>query len=237
MISSQFLCKYRFPNHTVGAIIVRALTAAFDAGLLPADNDITLNKDYFKSKHDDFYTNNAHLDNKGGPWFDLYSKEVHNFKGQPIYTFAYDDALGQDGTLYSPDADNIGKVSVTIGDMTGTTIPDPYTDDTKYMLTVNLGQNQLNAFYELKYGEQSIKPGAPTILKDVTSPFVVTFNGIEESIYIKYPMVVPYNPIAEGIVIDVNKVNPSSVTINFPGPPKDVTPEELTQDAPQHDEL
>ena len=219
--------SFDFPNHTVGAIIARALTAAFDAGLLPADNDITLSKDYFKSKHPDFYKDNVHLGTKGGPWFDLYSKEVHNFKDQPIYTFAYDDALGQDGTLHSPNVDSIGKVSVTIGDMTGTTLPDPYTDDTKYMITVNLGKNNLNAFYELQYGEQSIKPGAPTILKDVTSPFVATFNGIEESIYIKYPMIEPYNPTAEGIVIDVNKQDPSSVTINFPGPPKDVMPGDI----------
>jgi len=229
--------SFDFPNHTVGAIIARALTAAFDAGLLPADNDITLSKDYFKSKHADFYKDNSNLETKGGPWFDLYSKAFHNFKGQPIYTFAYDDILGQDGTLHDSNVNNIGKVSVTIGDMTGTKLPDPYIDSTKYMLTVNLGKNNLEAFYGLKYGDKLIEPGAPVILKDVASPFVVKFNGIEESIYIKYPMIEPYNPIAEGIVIDVNKQDPFSATINFPGPPADQTPEELAQDTPQHDEL
>lgn len=111
--------------------------------------------------------------------------------------------------------------------MTDTKFPDPYIDSTKYTLTVNLGKNNLNTFYGLKYGDKLIEPGAPVMLKDVASPFVVKFNGIEESIYIKYPMIEPYNPIAEGIVIDVNKQDPSSVTVNFPGPAKDAKPEDI----------
>jgi hypothetical protein len=215
--------SFDFPNHTVGAIIVRALTAAFDAGLLPAD-DVTLSKDYFKSKHGDFYKDSKHLGTKEGPWFDLYSKAFHNFQGQPIYTFAYDDILGQDGTLHDPNASSIGKVSVTIGDMTGITLPDPYTDSSKYTVTVNLGKNNNTVFYELKYDNQIIKPGNPVVFTNVDIPFKATFNGLEENIYVKYPIIEPYNPIADGIVIDVSKQDPLSVTINFPGPPANVMP-------------
>ena len=63
------------------------------------------------------------------------------------------------------------------------------------------------------------------------------FNGIKESIYIKYPMVEPYNPVAEGIVIEVSKEDPSSATVNFPGPPNDQAPEELNQGASYHEDL
>jgi len=214
--------SFDFPNHTVGAIIVRGLTAAFDAGLLPADNGITLSKDYFKSKHGDFYKDNKYLGTKGGPWFDLYSKAFHNFQGQPIYTFAYDDILGQDGTLQDPNASSIGKVSVTIGDMTGITLPDPYTDDTKYDIILSLGQNDNKAFYEAKYNGTVINPIEPVKLYDVTSPLKVTLNGIEESIYIKYPMVVPYVPIADGTVIIKESSLP--IKVNLPGPPANVMP-------------
>jgi hypothetical protein len=96
----------------------------------------------------------------------------------------------------------IGKVSVTIGDMTGITLPDPYTDDTKYDIIL---QNDNKAFYEANYNGTVINPIEP-----------VKLNGIEESI-IKYPMVVPYVPIADGTVII--KGSSSSINVNLPGPP------------------
>ena len=220
---------FEFENHTVGAIIAKELTAAFISGLLPTGDGDELNNQYFidKKAADKFYQDNPYLKNRdGGPWYDLYSKAFSSFK-EDLYTFAYGDALHEDGTLHSPDADNIGKVSVTIGDMTGTTLPDPYIDSTKYTATITLGKNKKDAFYSLKYKDEVIEPNTPITLNNITSPFVVTFNGIEESIYIKYPMIEPYNPIAEGIVIDANKKDSSSVAINFPGPPKDVKPGDI----------
>ena len=79
------------------------MAAAFDAGLLPADDGALLNLDYFKSKKDEFYQVNYNIEgNKGGPWYNVYSEAFNGFEGQFIYTFAYGDALGQDGTLHDP---------------------------------------------------------------------------------------------------------------------------------------
>jgi len=230
--------SFNFPNHTVGVIIVKELTAAFISGLLPAKDGALLNLKYFIDKKSEgkFYQKNPNLKAEGGPWYDLYSKAFSSFK-EVIYTFAYGDALHEDGTLHCPNVNDIGKVSVTIGDMSGTELPDPYTDSTKYTITVNLGENKLGAFYDLKYDDEVIKPGTPATLSDVASPFEVEFNGIKESIYIKYPMVKPYNPVAEGIVIEVSKDDPSSATVNFPGPPKGQAPEELNQDESYHEDL
>ena len=229
---------FDFPNHTVGAIIAKELTAAFVSGLLPTGNGDLLNNQYFidKKKAGEFYKKNPNLKDDGGPWYDLYSKAFSSFE-EDIYTFAYGDALNEDGTLHCPDINDIGKVSITIGDMTDTKLLDPYIDDTKYTITISLGKNKLDAFYNLKYGDQLIKPGAPTILNDVASPIKVKFNGIDENIYVKHPMIEPYNTIADGIVIIKNSQD--SVTINFPGPPADTKPEELNlqDDSHAHDEL
>ncbi len=51
-------------------------------------------------------------------------------------------------------------------------------------------------------------------------------------------MVEPYNPITDGIVIIKNSQD--SVTVNFPGPPANMRPEELsvqTGGEEVHDEL
>ena len=188
--------NFDFPNHSVGAIIVRALTSAFDAGLLPSEDDALLNLEYFKSKKREFYKQNSNIeDNKGGPWYDVYSKAFHSFEGQPVYTFAYDDALGQDGTLHNPNKDAIGKVTVKVGDLSGLNIPNPYEDSLKYTVAVNLGKNGNEAYYNLVYNGEIIVPGSKTTLKDVSSPLKVKFNGVDQEIYLKHHMVKPYNPI------------------------------------------
>ncbi|EDV18559.1 uncharacterized protein TRIADDRAFT_62933 [Trichoplax adhaerens] len=231
--------NFDFPNHSVGAIIVRALTSAFDAGLLPSEDDALLNLEYFKSKKREFYKQNSNIeDNKGGPWYDVYSKAFHSFEGQPVYTFAYDDALGQDGTLHNPNKDAIGKVTVKVGDLSGLNIPNPYEDSSKYTVAVNLGKNGNEAYYNLVYNGEIIVPGSKTTLKDVSSPLKVKFNGVDQEIYLKHHMVKPYNPITDGIVITKNSQD-DSVTVNFPGPPANVKPEELSvqTDHGAHDEL
>ena len=132
--------------------------------------------------------------------------------------------------------DTIGKVTVKIGDLSGLDFPNPYDDNSKYTITVYLGENKHNAYYDLVYNGQKIGPGGPTILNDVSIPFKVKFNGIDEKIYVKYPIVLPYHPITDGIVIF--KDSQDSFTIDFPGPPADVTPGELTHsDDISHDDL
>ncbi len=231
--------SFSFPNHSIGAIIARELTSAFDAGLLPAEDDALLKKSYFESKKGEFYKANPNIKgDNSSPWYDVYSKAFHSFEGQPVYTFAYDDALGQDGTLRNPNKDAIGKVTVKIGDLSGLNIPNPYEDSLKYTVTVNLGKNGNEAYYNLVYNGQTIIPGPSTILRDVSSPLKVKFNSVDQEIYLKHHMVEPYNPITDGIVIIKNSQD--SVTVNFPGPPANIRPEELsvqTGGEEVHDEL
>ena len=218
--------SFSFPNHSIGAIIVRELTSAFDAGLLPAEDGALLKKSYFESKRAEFYKANPNIENESASsWHDVYSEAFHSFEGQPVYTFAYDDALGQDGTLHNPNKDGIGRITVKVGDLSGLNIPNPYEDSSKYTATVNLGKNGNEAYYNLVYNGQTIVPGGSTILRDVSSPLKVKFNGIDEEIYIKHPMVEPYNTITDGIVIIKNSQD--SVTVNFPGPSANMRPEEL----------
>ena len=111
-------------NHSVKSVIVKNLTAAFSAGLLPADDQVVLNSAFFKAHKDSYYRDNPLIDNNGGPWYDLYSKGIH--AAIPItYAYAYDDVLGQDGTLNSQN--NAEPIVVTIGNMGGVPIPNPYT--------------------------------------------------------------------------------------------------------------
>lgn len=153
----------------VGPIIQRAITSAFDVGMLPAPSirkiefanaseelkkyytnytkawseedeikyGVLINKDYFEfARHitPSLYYKNDTLNSvypdqiNKGPWFDLYSEALHRV-GEPIYTFAYDDALGQDGTLSLP---NPGKLVVNIGDMSGSVIPKLEEDEGVY---------------------------------------------------------------------------------------------------------
>jgi hypothetical protein len=135
------------PNNTPKAIIVRELTSAFDVGLLPAPNNTVLglskelespagSKDYIPNP-DNYFIKNLHAGNYykdnafnhtvgTGPWYDLYSEALHSYGHEhPIYTFAYDDTLGQDGTIHEGNGTNPGKVTITLHDLTGTNIPNP----------------------------------------------------------------------------------------------------------------
>ena len=131
--------SFNAANNTPRAIIVRELTSAFEVGLLPAHPDTILNKDYFiKAKtYPGFYKTNEYLPEKAkagrGPWYDLYSKALHEAAGEsPVYTFAYDDALAQDGTLTDSSGLKPHLAQITIGDLTGVTIPNPKIDTNQY---------------------------------------------------------------------------------------------------------
>ena len=96
-------------NGTPEAVIVRQLCSAWSVGLLPLpDNDTTqtiLNKDYFTDQKEkgNFYKDNLltqGLTNK--PSYNLYAKAIHKIS-KDIYAWAYDDAIGLDGTNASTD--------------------------------------------------------------------------------------------------------------------------------------
>jgi len=111
------------PDKTVISIIVENIAAAFTVGLLPAPDSMTLDSNYLNrpAKYK-YYKNNPYLNApKGsGPWYNLYTQALHKAIPQ-IYAFAYDDVLGQSGTLVS--SNNADTITVTLGDMGKITIP------------------------------------------------------------------------------------------------------------------
>lgn len=197
-------------NNTPKAVIVRQLTSAFEVGLLPAKDGQLLDGKYFRDNKANYYQTNPLLpQTQQGPWYDLYSKALHSFSAdQPIYTFAYDDALGQDGTLHDPNAANPSPATITLGDMTGTAIPNPYQDSTVYTITPIIGKGSV-----VKYNGQTLKSDAP--VSGVKIPFHVTVNGQDAFIYLKKPMIKPYFKDADGIVIN-HQADSNTATIIFP---------------------
>ncbi|VEG90118.1 beta-1,3-glucanase family protein [Legionella spiritensis] len=197
-------------NNTPKAIIIRQLTSAFDAGLLPAKSGTKIDRHYFQAMKANFYQKNPLLPQlTQGPWYDLYSKALHHFDAsQAIYTFAYDDALGQDGTLHDPNAGNISPVQITLGSLENTLIPNPYEDTGTYTVTPVLGFGTT-----VKYNGAILQNNVP--LRNVKIPFHVTINGQDAYLYFKKPVIRPYFDGADGIAI--HKTSDRDVEVVFPG--------------------
>lgn len=201
-------------NDTPQAIIIRDLTSAFVTGLLPTSSANILGGAFFAQNKTRYYTNNPLLPSSAsntGPWYDLYSKALHSLKSK-IYTFAYDDLLGISGTV-SANMINSPSVTISLGDLTGTIIPNPFTDSILYDITVNFAS--INPVY---YQGQLLQNNQT--LTNISVPFSVELLGSDNqmhtaNIYIKYPQVRPTFPGATGIII--NQTGPSSATIVFPG--------------------
>ncbi len=207
------IAPFNAENDTPKAIIVRELTSAFDVGLLPAEDGVMLNKKYFVEQKENYFNDNILLPKtQQGPWYDLYSKALHSFgEKEPIYAFAYDDALGQDGTLIDYNAKDLSTALIIIGDMSGTAIPNLYDDDTTYTVTVNIGEGSIVTF-KGKTIEHREK------ITDVKMPFQVILNGNEANIYFNPQMVRPNFKEADGIVI--NDQGDGNIEVTFPGLPK-----------------
>lgn len=215
--------SFNATNNTPLAIIVRSLTAAFVTGILPVTvtPDKPLNKSYFK-EHQPYYTDNVNLPQdartKYGPWYDLYSMALHSIVPH-MYTCAYDDALGIDGTIGVVPSDQT-VATITLEDLTETTIPDPYTDKTEYTVQVGVAANNPVTYYKPPPSKEKISLRDGQTLENVSIPMTVELmrhDGQKHKvdIYIKYPIVKPPNP---GIVItkpDPNK--PTFVHMAFPG--------------------
>ncbi len=110
------------PNTTVISIIVKNITAAFTVSLLPAPDSMLLDSAYLSSSSYPYYQTDTLLNPPlgTGPWYNLYTQALHKAIPQ-IYAFAYDDVLGQSGTLVS--SNNKDTISVTLGDMGNIVIP------------------------------------------------------------------------------------------------------------------
>lgn len=203
--------SFNAQNGTPKAIIVRQLTAAFEVGLLPASSGTMLSRNFFMQNFSKYYNDNHILPKEAlakGPWYDLYSKALHSINSQePIYTFAYDDALGQDGTLYDSKAGEPGPVFLTLGDLSGVKIPNPEYDPNKYQVTI-----QKPANLPVTYNGRSLAPSSQ--FSNVGMPMELVINNKAVKIYVHPAMVKPYSPAAEGIVINRQNLN---VTLILPG--------------------
>lgn len=104
-------------NNTVRAVLVRNICSAWSVGLLPvSDGTILTRSFYLDQKHNNnFYKNNAIIPTTGAnkPWYNLYAKAIHSIS-KDIYAWAYDDAIGLDGTNFSTDK---YPATLTIGRM------------------------------------------------------------------------------------------------------------------------
>lgn len=208
---------FEYPNHTAGALIVRSLSAAFDAGLLPAPDGAILSKNYFISIHNSFYQANSLLGaGNTGPWYDLYSKALHSISAsQHIYTFAYDDVLGQDGTLSTANTNN-AILNIDLQDCTGTAIPDPFTDPATYNVFINIGNNT-NRWHNVQYAGQTLIPSSiPANFPAATIPLNVNIDSTNYQIYLLHTMVLPGDILGNGIVVTHQSGN--QYTINIPAP-------------------
>jgi len=86
-------------NATVRSVLVRNVCAAWSVGLLPAPDNAVLNAAYYQQNKAQFYNDNTLLPTTGSkrPWYNLYAKAIHQLSSS-IYAWAYDDAIGLDGT-------------------------------------------------------------------------------------------------------------------------------------------
>lgn len=216
-------------NNTPGAIIVRQITSAFDVGLFPENFTAGnfMNQAYFEANKSSYFTNNPQWGVPGatnGPFYDLYSKSLHSF-GLPIYTFAYDDELGQDGTLIGNVEQLQSSIMVTLPAV-DTPIPDPYNDSTVYTV---LFQYAANNPVQYRNGTSGafISPvnfsTVPNISSNSTNPLQLMLldnTGAEQvlTVYLEYGIVQPNVPnfsLASGVVI--TNTGPNTVTIQTPG--------------------
>jgi hypothetical protein len=220
-------------NKTVKSILVKDLTAGVMVGIVPLDLDGTgsnyLDKAYFAANKVSYYQNSANLPSPpvGVPFYDLYSRAMHEAGGQSpltfnqIYTFAYDDVLSLDGTLDSGDSSN-PEVTIQLESLGTSAIPNPYTSDlTSYNVTFNIAANNYITVpgYGTFEGGPSGKNYPNAVVATNGKLEGVTIRGsngaaYETSLYIKYQLLRPAFPGSDGVFI--NAPVGTAVTIALP---------------------
>ncbi len=203
-------------KNTACSVIVRNLAAAMNVGLMPFSGTVTLNKDYYMQHAANFYTPNPNLPSGigTGPWYNQYAKLLHSFN-EKVYAFAFDDAVGQDSTLHTTNAND--SVTLMVGDMSGTVIPSD-SDETIYDVTFNIPAGTSGYMINTNDGNKkyTFAPGPLDITK-VKSPFTIVYNhgngDMTYTLNLKFQSVMP----SDGIVIHAPKG--TSVTVDLPGVP------------------
>lgn len=199
----------------VYSVIVRNLGAAMNVGVVPVAGGPTLNKAWFQSQKSSFYSPNT-LAPSGGPWYNLYAGLLHSF-GDKVYAFAFDDAVGEDSTLHTTDPGN-NPSTVTIGDMTGTTVPN-LSDDTIYTVKFEVASGCSGSYTNPNDGNKvyQLTGGTNVSVPNVKAPIVFSYaqggNGAQNfTVNIQPPSSQP-----AGVGID-SSASPS-ITLALPGAP------------------
>lgn len=217
---------FNAPNNTAKAIIVRELSSATVVGLLPAPDGTVLNREYFSAHKHQYYLNNT----KAGQHYDLYAKALHAFgEENPIYTFAYDDALAQDGTLHdpTPNGENPSAAVITLGavGIDEANLPHVFDTDSKtYPIRVIIPKDQaLNPMLRVVLHKED---GSTEVLQSdhqysVTSPMRMDITNLKDGVeykkvnlYLNKALVRPMVKGAEGIL--VKKEAGAATLIEFP---------------------
>jgi Beta-1,3-glucanase/Bacterial Ig-like domain (group 3) len=100
-----------------GVQVSKLFEEAIIAGLVPTA--MTLSNPYLLENQDNFYMPNPNISPAGqppaGPWYDLYSKALHNFGF--IYTFAFDEPLWPQVAISSNTLESNTYLGITIGNL------------------------------------------------------------------------------------------------------------------------
>jgi len=106
-------------NKTVKSVLVKYITAAFTVNMLPTANGDTLKKSFFNKNS--FYLPNKYTKlSKDTAYYNVYTRAMHKTISS-MYAFAYDDVLGQDGSLSTNNPAD--TVFVTIGSFGNVVVP------------------------------------------------------------------------------------------------------------------
>lgn len=228
-------------NGTPGAVIVRQITCAFEVGFLPVSFPTKvagvsyefLNGHYFSARKalGEYYSINPKWRNGGtenGPFYDLYSKAFHSFKNQPCYTFAYDDALAQDGTLVGNISTNQDFVELKLEAIKGE-VPAPFEDNNKYKVTFAFAGNNPVGYRQGTVGAFNYPDNGATVTgieSNNANKFQIQLKNnlgipVILDVYLKYNIVQPTGPEGFGTAISVliNHATATDVTLVTPGLP------------------
>lgn len=158
------------PN--VAAAIWQGLSAGVIAGivpLFPTSQTAPLSQTYVRSQP--LFVNNAQI--TSGPWYDFYSGTFIGMGSSPytkFYTTPYADYLGTDGTVTVTNIAQAGaSVTVTLGNMAGIAVPNPFNDNNLYTVIFNA----LPAGITVTFGSNPIFSSNPTV-----SSVGQTFNSV-----------------------------------------------------------
>lgn len=124
----------------VATAIWEGFSAAVVAGIIPllgTSQNSPLSQSYIRQQT--LFVNNPNLCT--GPWYDFYSGTFISLGSSPytkFYTTPYADYLGTDGTVTVTSITNAAaSVSVTIGNMAGIPVPNPFNDSNNYTVVFN----------------------------------------------------------------------------------------------------